>query len=48
MTTKKELLIRIINLEDRVEMLEEDNNSLTRKLKKAEKTLKEINERDSD
>jgi hypothetical protein len=42
MIRKNDLLIRLIECENRIEILEDDNESLAKKLKKLEKSLKEI------
>lgn len=42
MIRKDDLLVRIIDLENQVEILNEDNNTILKKLKKIEKSLKEL------
>lgn len=42
MIRKNDLLLRIIECENQIEFLEEDNASLTKKIKKLEKTVKDL------
>jgi cell division protein FtsB len=42
MIRKDDLLVRIIECENQIEFLEQDNEALTKKIKKLEKAVKDL------